>query len=528
MYRLKPTVLFFAPALFVGWALLASCAGGPHALPPAVNTRRLATPDAPIGLAVRLFDRVDDITERIELANEAADASLTTGAADDATLLLDYARALVPFAPATPRAATAAANTAVQFAAVGRTAEAVQVLEAVFARLTEIPGAAERGAALEAIINASFLVGDESFDLLTRVVQSIFVIEDLWTRVNLLTDTAVRYFRAGNRGTANALMQQAIPAAGSLADPWQRAAAIGTLAVAHYRTDNRDAAITAVDAAMEEVRRSGNGAPGPAAAPYLLQMIDMVVLLSQQLTAVELVERIDDPATRAQGLSGVAVGFGREGARSAAYIFFSRAVREASLVDDRAGRVRAMTDVASGYLGIGDTDLAVIQANGAASVTLQIPDPDAQIAAGRRVMAVYARSRERGRAETFLSDLPAGRVREEVALAFAQELLAAGLTGGAPADASVLADARAILRSSLAPGGAATAISNARTAGAVARTFARVGDVENAARWMDPAADPASTAWALISIGRLHPQMDSLSPADRDALERVRAAVAAR
>ncbi|TVR02617.1 MAG: hypothetical protein EA403_08615 [Spirochaetaceae bacterium] len=528
MYRLKPTVLFFAPALFLGWMLLASCAGGPPTLPPAVNTRRLTNPDAPIGLAARLFDRVGDLTERIELANEAADAARSSGASDDAGLLLDYARTLIPFAPAHPRTVVAAANTAVQFAAVGRTVDAVQVLEGEFARLAEIPNATDRGAALEAIINVSFLVGDESFDLLTRAVQSIFVMEDLSTRVRLLTETAVLYYRAGNRGTANSLMQQAIPAAGSLADPWQRAAAIGSLAVAHHRTDNRDAAITAVDSAMEELRRGGNGAPTATAAPYLLRILDAVVLLSQQLTAVELVDRIADPETRARGLSGIAVGFGQEGARSAAYIFFSRAAREASLVEDRGGRIRAMTDVASGYLQIGDADLAVIQANGAASVTLQIPDTAEQIAAGGLVMSVYARSRERGRAETFLSDLPEGRVREEVALAFAQQLIAGGQIAEAPANEQMVSDARSILLRYLGSDGAATAISDARTAGAVARAFAQVGDIGNAVRWMNPTADPASTAWALIAIGRVHPQMDSLSPADRDALERVRAAVAAR
>lgn len=487
--------------------LLAGCAGGPQTQPPMLNLRRLSDQQSPLALAARSLEYIDLVRERVEIANRIADAYIVQERSADASFILDYAAALAPFSGSSADAVIASAETARLYSRLDRNAAALGLLEDAHQRALAISNDRERGRALDAVIEAAFEGGEDSMDLLGHVVESLFVIEDSAVRAQLLTWTAVRYHHSGNRATMNSLMQQAIPAAGSIANPWQRAAAISELAAAYERTGNRDAAISAIDEAVEEIRRLDNGLAEPADSGYLLQAIANVVLLEQQLSAVELVERLQQAEQRALALTAVAVGYGNQQARSAAYIFFSRAVREASLVDTPAARVRAMTSVADGYLSIGDADLAVIQANGAGSTVAQIAEEAEQQAAGRRVVAIYAAAGEVERAGRFLSDLPEGRPRYAVQVALARELVHYQRD----------ADARSLLRAAFGQGQRVAALAP-ELAAEVALAFAEAGDTERALDWSTAVEGAADVARALTALGRRGVTAEQLTARERELL----------
>lgn len=499
MCRLK-SVVAFCVVVF-----LAGCAGGPQTQPPSLNLRRLNDQGSPLALAARTLEQIGDVRERTEIANLIADAYISQDAPGDAGLLLDYATGLAPFTAASAASIGEAARTAWLYAELGRTDDALTVLNGELERALTISDNRERGAALDAVIAAAFRVGEDAFELLGRAAESLFVLEDLGVRAQLLVSTALRYHGAGNRATMNALIQQAIPAAGSIPNPWQRAAAISELAAAYEALGNRDAALGAIDEAIEEIRRTGNGPAPQADTEYLLRVVDNVVRMAQTLSAVELVERLQQPQQRARGLSAVATGYGRQDARSAAYIFFSRAVREASLVDAPLDRVRAMVDVAHGYLLVGDADLAVIQANGASSVALQTADERERLEAGRQILQIYAAAGEIGRATLFLSDMGEGEVRERLTVAFAAALV----------QADRRADARTLLlqRFPGEPSGPGLPF-----AAEIAAVLAASGEVEPALRWAAASSRPAAAARVLAELGRRGVTADTLSDNEREAL----------
>lgn len=498
MCRLKSVVAFCVVAI------LAGCAGGPQTQPPSLNLRRLSDQGSPLALAARTLEQVGDLRERSRLANLIADAYISQQAPADAGVLLDYASGLAPFTAVSPSSISAAAHTARLYAELGRTDDALLLLENELERALTIANNRERGNAIDAVIAAAFSVGEDSFELLGRAAESLFVLEDVGVRAELLISTALRYHVAGNRATMNALVQQAIPAAGSIANPWQRAAAISELAAAYEALGNRDAAIGAIDEAIEEIRRAGNG-PAPAAdSEYLLQVVDNVVRMAQTLSAVELVERLEHPEERARGLAVVAAGYGRQQARSAAYIFFSRAVREASQVGVPLARVRAMVEVANGYLQVGDAELAVIQANGASSVVLQITDGAERIEAGTYVMQIYAAAGEIDRATLLLTDIADTEVRDRLTVVFADALIRFGRQS----------EARTLLLRSFPDLPRGESPLAAQTAAA----FAAAGEVEQALRWAGESDRPAGAVRVLAELGRQGVTADTLSDSERDAL----------
>ena len=499
MCRLKSVVAFCVVAF------LAGCAGGPQTQPPSLNLRRLNDQGSPLALAARTLEQVGELRERTEIANQIADAYILQQAPADAGVLLDYASGLAPFTAASAATVGAAAQTARLYAELGRSEDALALLERELERALTISDNRERGAALDAVIAAAFSAGEDAFELLGRAAESLFVLEDPGVRAELLVSTALRYHVAGNRATMNALIQQAIPAAGSIANPWQRAAAISELAAAYEALGNRDAALGAIDEAIEEIRRAGNGPAPEADSEYLLQVVDNVVRMAQTLSAVELVERLEQPQERARGLSAVAAGYGRQQARSAAYIFFSRAVREASLVDAPADRVRAMVEVAHGYLLVGDPELAVIQANGATSVVLQMADGDERFEAGRQVLQIYAAAGELDRADLFLSDIGDGAERDRLVVAFAAALVQAGSQS----------EARTVLLRSFPGERRSSAVPIAAD---IAALFAAASEVEQALLWAAGSNRPAAVARALAQLGRQGVTAESLSEIEREAL----------
>ncbi|TVQ41112.1 MAG: hypothetical protein EA384_01175 [Spirochaetaceae bacterium] len=495
--------------------LVAGCAGVPQTQPPTLNLRRLSDQDSPLSLAVRSLEQISDARERAELANRIADAYIAQQRVGDALLLLDHAAGLAAFTRASAEAVAVAADTARLYRRIDREEEALLLLQETYDRAVAISASRERGDALDAVIDAGFEIGDEAIDLIGRAVESLFVLDDEAVRARLLTRTAVRFHQAGNRATMHTLMQQAIPAAGSVGNPWQRAAAISELAAAYEQTGNRDAAIAAIDEAVDELRRLGNGFVPSEDALHLLRTVDNVVLLAQQLSAVELVERLEQPEQRVAGLTSVAVGYGRQQARSAAYIFFSRAVREASLVEAAPARVAAMTGVAAGYLSAGDADLAVIQANGAASIVLQITDAGEQAEAARRVAAVYAAAGDSERALRLLNDLPAGAVRDSVRVAYAREL---AHHGNAVEARQALVEA---FPEPSADGGSVPAAE-------VALAFAEARDTERALGWLTAASDIIDVVRVLVVLGLQGVGAAELSEAGRATLAQLRISLAAR
>jgi tetratricopeptide (TPR) repeat protein len=340
-------------------ALLSACATGPGG-ESSFNYRLLDDRESGLAYAVRFAGEVQDAGRRSELLVDIADGYAELGLASEAQALYAFVFETIATAPEGAAVSPAAVRLARSYLDRGMTARAITLLEEAVSRVGSLGESRAQAQVLEDVIDISFETGDELFDVLRAAIEAVFVIEDLGRRVDILAEAAVRYQAQGVRQSANVLIQQAIPAAGNIADPWARAAAFAEIARAYRAIGETERADRMIGDGISAAREA-DAAPADAASAFLSRL----VALERRLDALDLAEGIQRPAVRAVVLAAIAEGYNTEDLRPSGFILYARAVSAAGRVDDAGVRAGSYLHVAESYLRFGEDQLALIQASNA-------------------------------------------------------------------------------------------------------------------------------------------------------------------
>jgi tetratricopeptide (TPR) repeat protein len=209
--------------------ILASCRSTPPVPPTLTRLDELENLPPLIEYAFDLLPEIDDRDSRLFILTNAA-ASLVSR--DDPVLadaILDVAADFVSGEYEGGRLIEALIELSRAYTDAGSIIRSVDLLETALDLSLDQDDSQRKGELVQEIIVACFSIGADALELLRRAVQQIYIIEDYELRANLLLDTARRYQETGESQRSQTLLQQAIPAAGSISPGLARARAYSLL-----------------------------------------------------------------------------------------------------------------------------------------------------------------------------------------------------------------------------------------------------------------------------------------------------------
>jgi len=107
----------------------------------------------------------------------------------------------------------------------------IQDLAAVLESIIILKDKALKGSELSSLIQVCFLDVPATSLVLKKAIQQVYVLDDPWLRVYLLSDLSVFYTRSNTGKRSSVLLQQAIPAGSSISNPFLKAEAYSRIAV---------------------------------------------------------------------------------------------------------------------------------------------------------------------------------------------------------------------------------------------------------------------------------------------------------
>ncbi len=414
----------FLPALLpVCLLMLAGCPTIPDGdidqgpeLPP-VSPDRGALP-----YAVAAADAVGDPFSQAFVYTSIAEAYIESGLPEQAALVLRRAFSRVSALPNQPGRTEVLVELATGYFRADRADMAVPILENALAAAQGIDDDFSRGLLIQGIIEAAFLGGDAAADVLRDAVLSVYVIQDLWTRVSILVDVARRYQESGlGRGVSN-LLQQALPAATGLENPWQKAAAFSEIAGRYAGAGERDQALQQARRAVREINSVTVVTRTEEDARHLLTVGNNLVALGLFDEAVSVVQTIEFPYLRAGGLAEIGRRQIEADLLSSGNLLLAAAtnllVREPSLYRRALGQA----DLSVDYLEVGNRQLALVNATSALELASQIEDQYERSEVLTQVARVYIRIGDTPTAVSVMGGIEDGYIRSSSLASIAQSL----------------------------------------------------------------------------------------------------------
>ncbi len=501
-------------------AVMLACATvgpGEPADPPSFRFRGFNDADSSLYLALRAAEHVDDLFARVSIYSRIAEGYSLAGHWPESLTVLEHLEQVSRVVGSAEARAEIDIETARRYIANDEIEIAIGLLDSALRAAGEIELHWNRGVIIEGIIQACFEGGEDTFGVLQRAINQTLVIDDLWTRVSILTNTARRYQRAGLGQSVNAMVQQAIPAAGSLENPWQRALAFTEIALISRNAGDRRAEDTNTRRAVAELEAIEVLAIAEDDARLLVRVVANLADLGRHNQAVAALQQVPFHHLHAEGLAEVGSAYARQGSRSSAFVLFSQAVREGEQSNDPYRRAEVYADIAHRYLAMGDVQLAALNADFARTAAETLTDEYQKAAIFERISPVYI---EEGAIE-----LPAelgGQMsdrylRAEVLAAVAQQLRAAGRT----------AEAREALERALSAAGEAEYLQDTLFR-RIASVFAELDELTRALEVVQRVQSAYEISRALADIGAISAGSPSgRLPRDNDELRVISARIAA-
>jgi len=379
--------------LSIALLLLGGCATAPVPRPrlPPLDVSALARQGTPLSVALVATEQVQDVHSRIFAYTEIARAFLVHGDNTSADRLLQRILTLVDENDLSQDRADIESVVAGIYVKGGETTRAIELLRDALARSANISNDANRAIVLQKIIAACFAAGPSAYDLLRQTIQEVYIIQDLWVRTSVLIDTARRYEEAGTLQSVDVLLQQAIPAAGSIESPWLKALALSDIAVRFTVLGNDDSARYFAGRAFDQITSVTVIRRSEADAARLLQVAQNLTRLGEIDNAIQVLRTIRYPYLRAEGLAEVSSILHAENAganRKQALDLCSQAVDLAQSVQDPYRRALALAKIAGIYGTIGQPRLALATSEVAQESVLQVSDSAQHAAAVQAVAQV--------------------------------------------------------------------------------------------------------------------------------------------
>lgn len=380
----------------------------------------------PLPYAVAAADAVEEPFSQAFVYTSIAEAYIDSGLLDEAALVLGRAFSRVSALPEQPGRTEVLVELATGYFRAGRADMAAPILEDALAAAQEIDDDFSRGLLIQGIIEAAFVGGDAAADVLRDAVLSVYVIQDLWTRVSILVDVARRYQESGLGFGVSNLLQQALPAATGLENPWQKAAAFSEIAGRYAGADEREQALQQARRAVREINSVTVVTRTEEDARHLLTVGDNLAALGLFDEAVSVVQTIEFPYLRAQGLAEIGRRQIEVDLPSSGNLLLAAATNLLAREPSLYRRALGQADLGVDYLEAGNRQLALVNATGALELASQIEDQYERSEVLTQVARVYIRIGDTPTAVSVMGRIEDGYIRSSSLASIAQSLTADG------------------------------------------------------------------------------------------------------
>lgn len=358
--------------LLLALALLVGCAGTPTRGPE--DPARFAPALGPLPYAVAAADSLEDPFSQVFVYTTIAEAYTEVGLNEEAVRVLDRALEQSALLPAQAGQTEVLVEIAAGYFRAGRIDEGLPLLERALGEALAIEDDFSRGLVIQGIIDASFVGGEDAFPVLRDAILSVYVLQDLWTRVSILVDVARQYQESGiGRGVSN-LLQQALPAATGLENPWQKAAAFSDIAARYHRAEEEQQAVQQARRAVREIDSVTVITRTEEDARHLLTVAENLSLLGLFDEAVAVVQTIEFPYLRAEGLAAVGRRRLSVGLTNSGLLLLAAATNQLSRERSEYRRADTYAAIAQTYLEAGNRQLALVNATTAFEMAGRMDD----------------------------------------------------------------------------------------------------------------------------------------------------------
>ncbi len=307
--------------------LLAACATSPPApkISP-LDVAGLSSLGTPLSEALVAAEQITDPRSRVFAYTRISQGYVDTGDPASALKLLDRTMLTVHADNIGAEIPDVLAEVADIYVKANAADRAVPILQEALVDAQRLTDPFNRGVVLERIVDSCIDAGAPAYATLRSALQAIYVIEDLWTRATVLTDTAARYQDRMPNPSVDVLLQQAIPAAGSIANPWLKSLALTDIALRFKAAGSSDSADYYATRAYDEINSVQVLRRTEDDAGRVVTTAENLAKLGMATQAVQVLSTIEFPYLRSEGLSAIALLVAGDGEQSHALQLCSEAI----------------------------------------------------------------------------------------------------------------------------------------------------------------------------------------------------------
>ena len=334
-----------------GWVLLlgvivavAGCRSSPESLSVTLSTTSTA-----LGTAVTVAQEIGDPAQRAEVLAIIAEGFLEAQNHEDALQVAAEAARLVNEIPISTDVVRLQLRIAELLLAVDETDSARRLIVEATTFTEALRDETAQADLLPVIIEAAMAGDDDTRDLLPGAVDPVYIIEDTGLRAQTFIAIAEVYQSVGVGQSVTGLLQQAIPAIRSVADPFRRADLFARLSCRAFVAGGEEdlARALAEDAEEQLINGMANADPDPDTVAVVFKAVTRDRGGTEAMISVS---GIRDKHARAAGYLAVAMA---EGAGASAELALGRAVGAAYYIVDPQSYGALMTSISHAYFSMG-------------------------------------------------------------------------------------------------------------------------------------------------------------------------------
>ena len=408
-------------ALLLTLVLLIQCATAPEDEPADFAVE--GDVDSALAVALRTSQEVDDIFSQVYLHTRIAEVYTEVGLLLPASEVLARAVRLARTEQVGSARAEILVQVAVQYHQIDLTDRARELLREALDLAREIEDERVKVVVLQEVANASFIAGEDLFDILIDALNQIYIVGDLRARVALLVDVARQYQESGLGQQVDTLVQQAISAATAIDNPWQKASAYSSIARRFAVAGNEEQSSLFIRRALREIDGVEVLTRSEGEAAELLSVADNFAAIGAFDEAERVLSTIEFPVIRARGLAELGSRYLADERHNEADDLFDDAVNVVAADGTEAQFTDIVSEVAARLAGADRSETATANAEIALFIVDDVPDDFTRIQILQRLASVFIRVGRIDLALEATEALPDSGQRALLYVALSKELL---------------------------------------------------------------------------------------------------------
>ncbi len=347
--------------------------------------------DSALAVALRTSGEVDDIFSRVFLHTRIAEVYNEVGLLLPASEVLSRAVRLSQAEQVGAARAEILVQVAVQYHEIDLTDRSRALLREALDLARAIGDERVRVVVLQEVANASFIAGEELFDILIDALNQIYIVSDLRARVGLLVEVARQYQESGLGQQVDTLVQHAISAATAIENPWQKASAYSSIARRFAVAGNEEQSALFVRRTLREIDGVEVLTRSEGEAAELLTVVDNLAAIGAFDEAERVLATIEFPSIRARGLTELGSRHLADERYDEGDQLFDDAVNVVAAEGTEAQFTDIVSEVAARLAGAERHETATANAEIALFIVDDVPDDFTRIQILQRLASVFIR-----------------------------------------------------------------------------------------------------------------------------------------